>query len=57
MKSNYIPSGLIPLEDIFDQNYVVRDPKVKPAENIVEDKNIGTEENPKNCKEVQEIAR
>ena len=45
-KSNHIPRGLIPLEKLFDQNDV-RDPKVKPAENVVEDKNIGTEENPK----------
>ena len=47
LKSNHIPIGLIPLENIFYQNHVVRDPKVKPVENVVEDKNIGTEENPK----------
>ena len=46
LKSNYIPRGLILLENLFDQNDVVIDPKVKPAENVVEDKNIGTEENP-----------
>ena len=47
LKSNNIPRGLIPLEKLFDQNYVVRDPKVKLVENAVEDKNIGTEENPR----------
>ena len=47
LKSNHIPRGLIPLEKFFDKNDVVKDPKVKPAENSVEDKNIGTEENPK----------
>ena len=47
LKSNHIPRGLIPLHKIFDQNDVFKDPKVKPTENTVEDKNIGTEENPK----------
>ena len=47
LKSNHIPRGLITLENIFDQNDIVRDTKVKPAKNAVEDKNIGTEENPK----------
>ena len=47
LKSNHIPRGLIPLENLFDQNDVVRDPKVKPTENVVEDKNIGTKENPR----------
>ena len=46
MKSNHIPRGLIPLEKLFNQNDVFRDPKVKPTENAIEDKNIGTEENP-----------
>ena len=47
LKTNYIPIGLISLEKFFDQNDVVKDPKVKPPENAIEDKNIGTEENPK----------
>ena len=38
---------MIPLETLFDQNDVARDPKVKPAEKTVEDKNIGTEDDPK----------
>ena len=45
MKSNYIAKVLIPSEKFFDQNDVVKDPKVKHVENVVEDKSIGTEEN------------
>ena len=47
LKSNYIPRGLIPLEKLFDQKYVAIDPKMKPIDDVVEDKNIGTEENPR----------
>ena len=47
LKSNFIPKGLIPLEKLFDQNDVAKDTKVKPADNAIEDRNIGTEENPK----------
>ena len=35
------------MEFFFDQNDVAKNPKVKPVENVVEDRNIGTEENPK----------
>ena len=45
LKNNFIPRGLIPLEKCFDQNDVAKNHKVKPAENVVEDRNIGTEEN------------
>ena len=47
LKNNFIPRGLIPLEKLFDQNDVAKNPKVKPVENAVEDRNIGTEENHK----------
>ena len=47
LKSNFIPRGLIPLEKLFDQNDVAKDPKVKPDDNAIEDRNIGTKENPK----------
>ena len=47
MKSNHIPRGLIPLDKLFYQNDVVRDPKMKHVDDVVEEKNIGTEENPK----------
>ena len=47
LKSNHIPRGLIHLENIFDQNDVARDPKMKSADDAIEDKNIGTGENPR----------
>ena len=46
LKSNFIPRGLIPLEKIFDQNDVPKNLKVKFADNAIEDRNIGTKENP-----------
>ena len=42
LKGNRIPRGLITLEKRFDQNDVAKDPKVKPADNAIEDRNIGT---------------
>ena len=45
LKSNFIPRGLIPLEKLFDQNDVAKDPKVKHVDNVIEDKNIDIEEN------------
>ena len=47
LKNNFIPRGLIPLEKLFDQNDVAKNPKVKPVGDAVKDKNIGTEENHK----------
>ena len=47
LESNYNPRGIIPLEKLFDQNYVVKDPKVHPNENDIQDQNIGTEDSPK----------
>ena len=47
LKSNHIPRGIIPLEKLFEQNDDSRDPKVKPAEDDVEDKNIGIKDNPR----------
>ena len=47
LHSNFIPRGLIPLEKNFDQNDVAKNPKVKLADNVVEDKNIATEETPR----------
>ena len=37
---------MIPLEKIFDQNDVVKDPKVNPVDNVVDNKNIGSKETP-----------
>ena len=42
LKNNFIPRGLIPLEKLFDQNDVAKNPKVKPVDDAIEDKNIGT---------------
>ena len=47
LKGNYIPKGLIPLEKIFDQNDVAKDPKVQPNENEIQYQNIGIEDSPK----------
>ena len=47
LKGNHIPRVMISLEKLFDQNDVAKDPKMKPTEDIVEDKNIGTENHPK----------
>ena len=44
LKNNFIPRGLIPLERLFDQNDVGKNPKVKPVGDAVEDRNIGPEE-------------
>ena len=47
LKDNIIPRGLIPLEEIFDQDDVVRKPTLTPTEKGVEDMNIGTKNKPK----------
>ena len=46
LKGNHISRGLIPLEKLFDQTDVAKDPKMKPANDVVEDKNIGTKDHP-----------
>jgi len=50
LKDNVIPKGLIPLEELFDQDDVARKPSLVPTEKGVEDVNIGTTENPKMVK-------
>jgi hypothetical protein len=47
LKSNSFPRGLVPLEDIFDNNDVAKIPKVAPRDDEVEECNIGTEKDPK----------
>ena len=47
LKDNYIPKGLIPLEELFDQDDVARKPTLMPTDEGVEDVNLGTAENPK----------
>ena len=44
METNHIPRGLIPLESLFDQNDVAKEPKVEPATDVIKDINIDTEE-------------
>ena len=43
LKSNSFPRGLVPLEDIFDNNDVAKSPRVTPRDDEVEECNIGTE--------------
>jgi hypothetical protein len=38
---------LVPLEELFDSNDVIENPKVSPNDSEVEDFNIGIEANPK----------
>ena len=46
LKSNFIPRGLIPLEQIFDINDVPVKPTVKPEPANTRQYNLGTEDNP-----------
>lgn len=47
LKDNFIPKGLIPLEELFDQDDVARKPSLVPTDKGVEDVNLGTAEKPK----------
>jgi hypothetical protein len=47
LKNNCIPKGLVPLEELFDNNDVEKNPKVTPNEGEAEDCNIGTEKEPR----------
>ena len=47
LKNNSIPKGLIPLENLFDENDVGRNMKVIPNNDEMEDYNIGTDADPK----------
>jgi hypothetical protein len=46
LKNNIIPKGLVPLENIFDNNDVARNPKITANDEDIEDCNIGTQEDP-----------
>eukprot|EP00253_Pinus_taeda_P009965 PITA_09965 len=50
LKDNVIPKGLIPLEELFDQDDVAQKPSLMPTEKGVEYVNIRTTENPKMVK-------
>ena len=47
LKNNFLPKGLVPLEDLLDSNDVARKPKMEPLGADIEECNIGTEETPK----------
>ena len=44
--NNHIPMCLIPLEKIFDQNYVAMKPSIHVEVQEVEEINIGVEDSP-----------
>ena len=47
LKDNVIPRGLIPLEELFDQDDVAKKPSLVPTDKGVEDVNLGTADKPK----------
>ena len=49
-KDESFPSGLAPLEELFDLNDVAKKPKLEPVETEVEECNIGNEEKQKMIK-------
>ena len=55
LKDNIIPKGLIPLEELFDQDDVARKPSLLPTEKGVGDVNIGSVENPRMVKLSKEL--
>jgi hypothetical protein len=44
--SNHIPKGLVPLERLFDRNYVVVKVEGSTEEDVVTECNLGIEEDP-----------
>ena len=49
-KNESLPSGLTPLQELFDFNDVVKKPKLEPVETEVEECNISSKEKPKMIK-------
>ena len=47
LKDNVIPRGLMPLEELFDQDDVAKKKIFAPTERGVEDVNLGTPDQPK----------
>jgi hypothetical protein len=47
LKRNIIPRGLVPLEELFDNNVVARNPKLSLSDVEVEECNIGTKQDPR----------
>jgi hypothetical protein len=50
LKSNVLPRGLVPLEDLFDSDDVAKKPKIEAHGKEVEECNIGTGEKPRMVK-------
>ena len=48
LKNNFIPNGLVSLEQFFDKNGVAIKPVIYTVTKAVEEVNIGTHANPKN---------
>ena len=47
LPSNYIPWGLVPLEELFDHNDIPLKPAKKELDPAIQDKNIGRQSHPK----------
>ena len=47
LRNNFIPKGLVPLEEIFDRNDVAKNLKISLDNDEVEDYNIGFKDDPK----------
>jgi len=47
LKDSNIPRGLVPLEELFDRDYITKNPTMVPTEKQVEDVNAGMTEYPK----------
>lgn len=50
LKENILPRGLVPLEELFDQNDVAKRLQLAPVREGIEELNIGTIEHPKMIK-------
>ena len=44
LKNTCIPKGLVPLEKLFENKDVAKNPRVKPSHEDVEDINVGTKQ-------------
>lgn len=57
LKDNNIPRGLVPLEELFDNDDITKKPTMVPTEKEVENVNIGTTYNPKMVKLSKSLSR
>ena len=47
LPSNYIPRGLVPLEELFDHNDIPLKPAKKELDPAIQEQNIGSQSRPK----------